>query len=125
MSNSKENVNDFVGNMSFHEELKLTFDALRNSGLAAGILVVAKYLLENKSILWEVDYLVFTAVGLLIAISFLLQGVNCFSYLVQVESRATHRSLFRIGSAAYIFIMFLIYTSTALSAFSQISGGDG
>ena len=98
--------------LDFHYELKLTFDAIRNSGLAAGFLAVAKYVADNKNVTFEIEWLYGTTITLLILVSFFLQTSNCYSYCAQISKYAKYKVLFYLGTIVFVGLMLLIYLST-------------
>lgn len=98
-----------INKKTFDEELKLTFDALRNSGLAVGLFIAAQYVSDHLEAsfdnLWFY-WIVFLWVKIC---SVILQFLNASSYCRQMYSSASSKKLFFIGISLWFPLLFVIY----------------
>lgn len=101
--------------MDFDQELKLTFDSLRNSGLAASLAVAAAFTANNPEFAFGYAALVISTVLILYFSSLFLQGANCVSYLrqVSVRSKSGKKYFLYLGAAVYTYMMLILYSSIA------------
>ncbi len=109
--------------INFHEELKLTFDALRNTGLAASLLVAARYAMEMPELTLNISFVRDVSVLVLCMVSLALHVANCYSYLKMTEVRRKSKIglVYTMAVFVYIFLMSLIFLSIAIHQYASVS----
>ncbi|WP_462180194.1 hypothetical protein [Pseudoalteromonas gelatinilytica] len=93
----------------FHEHVKLTFDALRNSAIAAAIFAASIQVSSNTSYALDILFLQKFLALLLFIFSLILQGLNIYSYSKKSFPLAKSKILFKAGSVTFSAIVLYVY----------------